>query len=70
MHYSGPGEVSFSSVESQIPLTDGTGEITTNVQFSEPGRYVLLVQAIENLRNTFEYHCCWTNGYVEVNVTN
>ncbi len=70
VHYSGPGEVSFSSVESQIPLTDGTGEVTTNIQFSEPGRYVLLVQAIENLRNTFEYHCCWTNGYVEVNVTN
>lgn len=70
VHYSGPGEVSFSPPESQIPLTDGKGEVATSVRFSEPGRYVLLVQAIENLRNTFEYHCCWTNGYVEVTVTN
>ncbi|MDE0394900.1 MAG: hypothetical protein OYK82_09000 [Gammaproteobacteria bacterium] len=70
-HYAGgPGEVSFSPPESQIPLVDGQGEVTTDVRFSEPGRYVLLVQAIEHLRNTFEYHCCWTNGYVEVNVTN
>ena len=70
-HYSGgPGAVSFGPPESQIPLTDGRGEVTTSVRFSEPGRYVLLVQAIEHLRNTFEYHCCWTNGYVEVNVTN
>ena len=70
VHYSGPGEVSFSPGEGQIPLMDGKGEFSTNIRFSEPGRYVLLVQAIENLRNTFEYHCCWTNGYVEVNVTN
>jgi len=30
----------------------------------------LLVQSIETLRNSFEYHCCWTNGWVEVTVTN
>ena len=35
---------------------------TTSVTFSEPGDYVLLVQSIETLRNSFEYHCCWTNG--------
>ncbi len=70
VHYSGPGEVSFSPGEGQIPLMDGKGEFSTDIRFSEPGRYVLLLQAIENLRNTFEYHCCWTNGYVEVNVTN
>ena len=71
VHFSGAGEVSFSSVESEVPLMDGNrGQVTTDVRFSEPGRYLLLVQAIENLRNTFEYHCCWTNGYVEVNVTN
>ncbi len=70
MHYSGPGDVMFSEDEIQIPLTEGEGIGTTNVTFSEPGDYVLLVQSIETLRNSFEYHCCWTNGWVEVTVTN
>ena len=69
MRYSGPGEVTFSEDEIEVALTNHKGAGTTMVTFSEPGEYVLIVQAIENLRNTFEYHCCWTNGYVEVTVT-
>jgi hypothetical protein len=42
---------------------------TTEVTFSEPGNYVLLVQSIETLSNSFEYHCCWTNGWVGITVT-
>jgi hypothetical protein len=69
--YSGPGDVTFSEDEVRIEL-DGTGQGvgTTQVTFPEPGKYVLLVQSIETLRNSFEYHCCWTNGWVEVDVTN
>jgi hypothetical protein len=70
MHYSGPGDVVFSEDEVRIALTEGEGIGTTSVTFSEPGDYVLLVQSIETLRNSFEYHCCWTNGWVEVTVTN
>ena len=70
MHYSGPGDVTFSEDEVQIALTNKEGIGTTNATFSEPGSYVLLVQSIETLRNSFEYHCCWTNGWVEVTVTN
>jgi hypothetical protein len=70
MLYSGPGDVTFSEDEVRIELTDGQGMGTTQVTFTQPGDYVLLVQSIETLRNSFEYHCCWTNGWVEVNVTN
>ena len=69
-YYSGPGDATFSVEEIDVPLTDGEGVGTTTVTFSEPGDYVLLVQAIENLHNSFEYHCCWTNGHIEVTVTN
>ena len=69
--YAGEGKnVTFSEEEVEIPLTNKQGVGTTSVTFSQPGRYVLLVQSIETLRNSFEYHCCWTNGWVEVNVTN
>jgi len=70
MHYSGPGDVAFSEDEVRIALSEGEGVGTTRVTFSEPGDYVLLVQSIETLRNSFEYHCCWTNGWLEVTVTN
>ena len=68
--YSGPTTVTFSESEVQIPLTNREGVGRTQVTFSEPGEYVLLVNSIETLRNSFEYHCCWTNGWVTVNVTN
>ncbi len=70
VHYSGPGNVVFNEDEIQVALTEGEGMGTTTVTFGEPGDYVLLVQSIETLRNSFEYHCCWTNGWVEVTVTN
>ena len=70
VHYSGPGNVVFNEDEVEVALTEGEGVGKTTVTFSEPGDYVLLVQSIETLRNSFEYHCCWTNGWVEVTVTN
>ena len=71
LHYSGPGEVTFSEDEIEVELSEeGRGQATTMVRFTEPGEYVVLVQAIERLPGTFEFHCCWTNGYVEVIVNN
>jgi hypothetical protein len=70
MLYSGPGDATFSEDEVRVALTDGEGVGRTRVTFSEARQYVLLVQAIDTLRNSFEYHCCWTNGWVEATVNN
>ncbi len=65
--HQGPGEVTFSQREMEAdPTTEYRA--TTRATFSEPGEYVLRVQSIENIRS-FERHCCWTNGYVQVSVT-
>ncbi len=65
--HQGPGEVVFASPPLRAdPSSDYRA--TTTATFGEPGTYVLRVQAIENI-NSFERHCCWTNGYVEVLVT-
>jgi len=70
LKYQGPGDVVFKAREVEVDLIEGQeGTGTTTATFSEPGEYVLLVQSIEHLRNTFEYQCCWTNGYVKVTVT-
>lgn len=69
--HQGPGEVIFS--EPEIVL-ERPGSASTMVRFSAPGRYVLRVQAINNPESprnptgSYEFHCCWTNGYVEVMV--
>ncbi len=68
----GPGDVVFSAPE--VVVADPRGRGTTVGRFSEPGEYVLRVQAINdpgprNPTGGFEFHCCWTNGYVTVVVT-
>ncbi len=66
--YSGPsdilGIVTFSENEFEVGPGEGIG--TTTAMFQEPGEYVLLVQVING---GFDNQCCWTNGYVEVTVT-
>ena len=66
--YSGPpdilGIVTFSENEFDVGPGEGIG--TTTAMFQEPGEYVLLVQV---LGGGFDNQCCWTNGYVEVTVT-
>jgi len=68
MRYQGSGDVSFAPTEQRVALAEGRGVATTRVTFNEPGRYELLVQSINNTA-AFEFHCCWTNGYVPVTVT-
>ena len=55
----------------QITLEEGSGEATTTATFTKPGDYVLRVRvdnwdANDSSRGD---QCCWTNGYVRVNVT-
>ncbi|MXY15980.1 MAG: hypothetical protein F4Y57_02985 [Acidobacteria bacterium] len=69
----GPGSVTFSRVddrlESEAWRTAGAGgKAETEATFSAPGEYVLRALAYNTIRE-FEFQCCWTNGYVHVNVT-
>jgi hypothetical protein len=70
--HQGPGSVAFSNGEARLPSQ--TGSVTTTATFDSPGSYVLRLQAINdteipsNPTYGFEFHCCWTNGYVQVNV--
>lgn len=64
--HQGPGDVTFEPWESVV---DGQGGMVATVAtFSEPGEYLLRVKAVEDIA-TIEFHCCWTNAYVRVNVT-
>ena len=64
-HHQGPGEVDFA--EAEISVNMAAGMATTTARFSEPGDYLLRVQVIDSTAN-FEFHCCWTNGYVPIRV--
>jgi hypothetical protein len=64
--HQGPGVVTLSQAELCVDRADGAA--TTTARFSEPGTYLLRVQSIYST-TSFEYHCCWTNGYVPVTVT-
>jgi hypothetical protein len=68
MKYKGSGHVTFEPAEQRVSLQNHEGVARTTVTFGEPGDYELLVQSIDRTAN-FEFHCCWTNGYVPVTVT-
>jgi hypothetical protein len=57
--YRGSGGVSFSD---QTPAVE-QGKARTTVTFSEPGDYILHLQAADSRTAT---RCCWTNAYVKV----
>jgi hypothetical protein len=65
--YQGPGNATFSQIEMEADRRYDN-RATTRVTFDEPGSYMILVQAIENIQS-WERQCCWTNGYVPVEVT-
>ncbi len=70
--HQGPGEVMFT--ESEIRTDAAEGAATTSATFSQPGSYVVRVQAINDLESSrnptygFEFHCCWTNGFIRIDV--
>ena len=68
LKYSGPGGVTFAPTEQRVALEGGRAIVTTRATVDAPGEYRRLVQSI-NGTDAFEFHCCWTNGYVPVTVT-
>jgi hypothetical protein len=65
--HQGPGEVQFQSQETLVESAAET-QVRTTATFSSPGEYLLRVKAVERIAD-IEFHCCWTNGYVRVNVS-
>ena len=68
--YRGPGDVTFT--ESQ-PDLDDSGKAVTNATFSDPGQYWLRVLAWDDSGGQGQimaggFFCCWTNGFVSVDV--
>ena len=65
--YRGPGQVTFGSAKPAIDK-DG-GKATTTAAFSEPGEYVLRVQANDQSGDGGGgFQCCWSNAHVAVTV--
>ncbi len=69
--HQGPGDVAFeertASVEPGAWAETGGARVATTATFSAPGDYLLRVLAFNVIRD-FEFHCCWTNGFVPVTV--
>jgi len=72
-HFRGTGDVKF---ENLMPSIDASGKTTTTATFSEPGEHILRIMAWEGTGDPLArgvmavgFQCCWTNGYVRVNVT-
>ena len=66
--YRGPGKVTFASAKPDVSKQDGTA--VTTATFSEPGDYVLRLQANDNSGNGGGgSQCCWTNAHVEVTIS-
>lgn len=67
----GPGRVTFREREAEVPLeawsAEGGAAVSTDATFSEPGSYVVRVLAFNRIPE-FEFQCCWTNGYLHVEV--
>ena len=61
--FRGAGAVTFG--EESPPVEDG--HANTTATFADPGDYRLLILAGDGSRQSNQ--CCWTNGYVRVNVT-
>ena len=65
------GEEEDDNEPEVIQLPDGRGVARVITTFSEPGEYLLLAR-VDNWSATDSSsgsQCCWTNGYVRVNVT-
>lgn len=68
--HQGPGDVTFTEAAGEVPIAGGM--MMTTATFAEPGAYVLRVRANDasGVSGAGHAQCCWTNGFVRVNVTN
>jgi hypothetical protein len=66
--HQGPGDVTFSEESGEVPIEGGA--MTTMATFEVPGEYVVRVRANDSSGVSSGGHaqCCWTNGFVRVNV--
>jgi len=65
--YRGPGTVTFDNDKPEVSKEDGSA--VTTATFSEPGDYVLRLQANDISGNGGGgAQCCWTNAHVKVTV--
>jgi hypothetical protein len=70
--HQGPGAVEFGQAEMRLDRAEAVA--TTTATFDKPGSYVVRIQAINDTERPaeptygFEFYCCWTNGYVRVDV--
>jgi hypothetical protein len=71
-HQSPAGAAVTFAPDKGVSEQPGGGKATTRVSFSRPGEYMLRVR-VDNHTGTNDsapgHNCCWTNGYVRVNVT-
>lgn len=72
--YRGPGTVTFDPVKPPVQKMDRpgvpfAGTASTNVSFSQPGDYIIHVQANDySGEGGGGFQCCWTNGEVKITV--
>ena len=64
--YRGPGDVTFENAAPEVSKEDGTA--VTTATFSEPGDYILRLQANDN-SGSGRAQCCWTNAHVQVTIS-
>jgi hypothetical protein len=67
--HQGLGKVVLTPPTARIPSTGGSAAVTAT--FSDPGSYVLRVRANDasGVAGAGHAQCCWSNGFVKVNVT-
>ena len=67
----GPGLITFGELETEVSHeawnAEGGAAVSTDAAFSEPGSYVVRVLAYNRIPE-FEFQCCWTNGFLHVEV--
>jgi hypothetical protein len=65
--HQGPGSVTFSNAAPKPSA--GDGKASTSATFSQPGKYILRVRANDSsVSGAGHAQCCWTNGFVLVQV--
>lgn len=68
MKLRGPGDVTFSEQQQSFERAEQTPE--TEVTFSEPGEYLLRVEALDETGSGGGgSQCCWTSTHIRVDVT-
>jgi len=54
----------------RLPVQTQGAQVSATATFSDPGEYMLRVQANdESGEGGAGFQCCWTNAYVKVTIT-